>query len=483
MTAMGLMGYSYSCPDMIGGGNIDSLGPDTNLANIDQELVVRMAQVHALMPMMQFSAAPWRILGTNELAAVKKVADLHTDFGPVFLELAQLSSVTREPIIRTMEYNWPGQGYESIIDQFALGEDILVAPITHEGTYSRSVHFPPGTWQGDDGSIVVGPCEQTISVPLDRLPWYELIPGDLGIFEASDDVGAVGLSGAAHHDAGEYRVQGAGSDIWDSADSFHFLHAAITGNCTLEARVASVPTIHEWAKAGVMIRETTDAGSRFVLLAQRPDKQVSMQFRSATDSAAEAVGALSGGTAVVKHLRLVRDGDLFSGWYSTDGSTWTLLGQQTVTMNSPCSAGLFFTSHDSSTSGTALFDQVSLQPMADADSDGMADSWERDQFATTTASDGSGDFDGDGFADGSEYLAGTEANDASSLLAITELAEEQLHWQSVDGKTYALWSADSLTGTWELVEDSIVATNSSAAWPVATDTDQSFFRIEVQTAP
>ncbi len=54
-----VMGYSYTCPDMIGGGEFGSF---LNSKTIDEELVVRSAQVHALMPMMQFSVAPWRVL-------------------------------------------------------------------------------------------------------------------------------------------------------------------------------------------------------------------------------------------------------------------------------------------------------------------------------------------------------------------------------------------------------------------------------------
>ncbi|MBQ1858910.1 MAG: glycoside hydrolase, partial [Paludibacteraceae bacterium] len=61
MCVAGLLGYPYTCPDMIGGGQFTSfLYIDS--ARFDQELIVRSAQVHALMPMMQFSVAPWRVL-------------------------------------------------------------------------------------------------------------------------------------------------------------------------------------------------------------------------------------------------------------------------------------------------------------------------------------------------------------------------------------------------------------------------------------
>lgn len=67
MIAAGLLGYAYACPDMIGGGQFASfLGVDQT--KLDQELIVRSCQVHALMPMMQFSVAPWRILDEKHLA-------------------------------------------------------------------------------------------------------------------------------------------------------------------------------------------------------------------------------------------------------------------------------------------------------------------------------------------------------------------------------------------------------------------------------
>ena len=48
--AQGLMGYAFTCPDMIGGGLASAF---EDPAKFDPELVVRSAQVHALMPMMQ----------------------------------------------------------------------------------------------------------------------------------------------------------------------------------------------------------------------------------------------------------------------------------------------------------------------------------------------------------------------------------------------------------------------------------------------
>ena len=58
-TRNGSSGYTFGCPDMIGGGEFSSF---LNHATIAQALIVRYALIHALAPMMQFSVAPWRML-------------------------------------------------------------------------------------------------------------------------------------------------------------------------------------------------------------------------------------------------------------------------------------------------------------------------------------------------------------------------------------------------------------------------------------
>jgi alpha-glucosidase (family GH31 glycosyl hydrolase) len=171
--AQGIMGYAYTCPDLIGGG--EYLNFLANSDKLDGELFVRHAQCSALFPMMQFSAAPWRVLNEEHLRYCVEAAKLHERMGPEIMELVQEASRTGEPIIRYMEYMYPGYGYEDSKDQFMLGSAILVAPVVVKGARQRIVHFPPGVWRGDDGSVVTGPCAQQIEAPLSRLPWYRQI--------------------------------------------------------------------------------------------------------------------------------------------------------------------------------------------------------------------------------------------------------------------------------------------------------------------
>ena len=137
-----LLGYTFTCPDMIGGGNFISFLPGSI---IDQKLIVRSAQVHALMPMMQFSVAPWRILDSVHLQAVSDAVKIRENKTSYIMKVMRKAAQTGEPALRPMAYNYPDRGYELIKDQFMMGDEMLVAPIVTK-TDERTVVLPPGDW-------------------------------------------------------------------------------------------------------------------------------------------------------------------------------------------------------------------------------------------------------------------------------------------------------------------------------------------------
>ena len=170
MVSAGLLGYSYTCPDMIGGGEYSSfLGID--VSSFDQTLIVRSCQIHSMMPMMQFSVAPWRILNKENLETCIKYAKWHEQLGDYILSLAKEASITGEPIVRHMEYAFPNQGFEECKDQYMLGNKYLVAPIMSSDN-TRIVKLPKGKWKDDMGKLYKGGKTYTIDVPLSRLPWF-----------------------------------------------------------------------------------------------------------------------------------------------------------------------------------------------------------------------------------------------------------------------------------------------------------------------
>ena len=173
--AAGLLGYPYVVADMVGGGEATTFRPGSFFS---EKLFVRSAALLALHPMMQFSAAPWRYLSKENVAHCRAFADLHVTFGSYILDLARQAAKTGEPIVRTMEYEFPHQGFARPMTQFMLGSKWLVAPVVAEDD-AVTVEFPAGSWRDDLGETHRGPKVLKLSdVPLGRLPRYERLDGE-----------------------------------------------------------------------------------------------------------------------------------------------------------------------------------------------------------------------------------------------------------------------------------------------------------------
>jgi alpha-glucosidase (family GH31 glycosyl hydrolase) len=172
--AQSLTGHAFHCPDMIGGGDYQVFPHHNRNATLDEELFVRSAQCAALFPMMQYSAAPWRVLSDEtRLDYCRDAALLHARFGKRILRLAETAARTGEPILRPLAYNHPTGGYEAVGDEFMLGTELVVAPVVERGATRRRVVLPPGSWRADDGVEYHGPTEIVVDAPLARLPWFE----------------------------------------------------------------------------------------------------------------------------------------------------------------------------------------------------------------------------------------------------------------------------------------------------------------------
>jgi hypothetical protein len=116
----------------------------------------------------------------------------------------------------------------------------------------------------------------------------------LGTF-AEQDIGAVGLAGSGTISDLRVTMEGAGADIWGTADAFRFRSTFTnTMDVRLAARIVSVEATHEWAKAGVMFRERRDATSRHVTLIVSPGRGVAMQYRATSGGATGNVAVVPG---------------------------------------------------------------------------------------------------------------------------------------------------------------------------------------------
>jgi hypothetical protein len=162
--------------------------------------------------------------------------------------------------------------------------------------------------------------------------------------------------------AGTFTITATGVDIWNDADQFHFAYKVLTGAGTIEVQVLSVDNTDPWAKAGVMIRETLDAGSKFAAVYITPGNGCRFQARTDTDIAAtsDTGVATSEQIAITAPYWVKIDRD-FAGnircYYSSNGTTWTSMSwnPQNITMTSNVYMGLAVTSHNSGATCTARF--------------------------------------------------------------------------------------------------------------------------------
>ncbi|HYW82544.1 MAG TPA: glycoside hydrolase family 31 protein, partial [Spirochaetia bacterium] len=168
----GLLGYPYFCADMIGGGW------DAGFQNgqpVDEELFVRWTQASALLPIMQFSYAPWRL--TEKMAAIcRRYVKLHEDLSGFIYCLAQDATRDGTPIVKPLFFNYPkDRSAYRVRDQFLLGDRFLVAPVLTRGARHRPVYLPEGAWRDYwSGMVFSGPrLIKAYDADLEKLPLFE----------------------------------------------------------------------------------------------------------------------------------------------------------------------------------------------------------------------------------------------------------------------------------------------------------------------
>lgn len=178
---------------------------------------------------------------------------------------------------------------------------------------------------------------------------------------SSQDIGAVAATGAFTDNGSSLSVTGSGADIWKTLDEFRYAYRSLTGDGEIIARVSSFTNTDPWAKAGVMMRESLAANSRFALMLMTPGANgAAFQYRTATGGSAAPSNSQDNVSTIPRWIRLVRQGNTFSGYSSVNGTAWTLRNAITMTMPATIYVGLAVTSHLDGTLGTAVFDNVSL---------------------------------------------------------------------------------------------------------------------------
>ncbi len=192
----------------------------------------------------------------------------------------------------------------------------------------------------------------TIAVPAPSEP----LPSTL----TAADLGTVTTAGSDSYNAasGTFTIRAAGSDIWGTADSFRFISQPSSGDLEIIARVASLTNTDPWAKAGLMIRESSAANARHATIVVTPANGVSFQWRAETGGTMQ--DSNTPGVAAPRWVRLVRRGNTVTGYQSADGVSWQQVGTATIALPDTALIGLAVTSHNAAALTTAVIDNVTV---------------------------------------------------------------------------------------------------------------------------
>ena len=137
-----------------------------------------------------------------------------------------------------------------------------------------------------------------------------------------------------------FSIAGAGADVWGTADAFHYAYRTLDGDGTIVARVSGDPERPRLDQGGRDDPQLAVAVSRAGLHAGRV---VSGQGRAVPAAAARRRQQRQHGgsqSTAPRWVKLVRAGNLITGYESADGSTWTTVGSDTFTMGTTVLVGL-----------------------------------------------------------------------------------------------------------------------------------------------
>lgn len=254
--------------------------------------------------------------------------------------------------------------WQWLTDYLDQGNRPLGAPYCHakrDGyTYTRSfehadVYFDL-TPEGLEYPI---PTEDNVSGPgfvNSRIMW-------------KNDIGTPAIAGGGYSDTDNtYTLKGSGN-ISGNADNFFYLSDLHYGDGEFKARIDSIENTDTDAKAGLMFRERNEPGSsrqeaisayengsvleadaRMVAVVLTTSGEMQMIYRSTKGGT-----VMTAGSGVGPYAKLLRSGDTFTGFTSTDGNTWNAIGSVNISLDEKIEMGMAVASHNDNKLADAIF--------------------------------------------------------------------------------------------------------------------------------
>jgi regulation of enolase protein 1 (concanavalin A-like superfamily) len=186
-----------------------------------------------------------------------------------------------------------------------------------------------------------------------------LLP-DLGQFEGQTDVGLIQRLGICEYDRDRqaYRISGAGANIWDDQDAFHFVWKRMRGNFIVTLRAAFTgPGTHPHRKLGWMARTSLEPDSAHVSAALYADGLAALQFRKAHGSQTEEIRSDMNGADVIQLERKDRTFRISVAQY---GQPFVDVQVEEINLGPDLYVGLFVCSHQDQVLEQVTFQDVRL---------------------------------------------------------------------------------------------------------------------------
>ncbi|KYO41584.1 SITS-binding protein [Alligator mississippiensis] len=166
-----LLGYNFFIPDAVG-------GTLTNEFLTDEELYIRWLQIVTFLPVMSFSTPPWVCCDDWVLNLTRQYIQRHQEFVvPLILKYSEEWLSMGYPIFRPVWWLSPNDPITfTVDDEFLIGDEVLIAPITEQGQVQRDIYLPgedhlwmdTNTAQVFDGGTVI----RNYSVKIAEVPVF-----------------------------------------------------------------------------------------------------------------------------------------------------------------------------------------------------------------------------------------------------------------------------------------------------------------------
>lgn len=113
-----------------------------------------------------------------------------------------------------------------------------------------------------------------------------------------------------------------GADIWLRHDVCGYYYAPASGDGEWSCRVAVQSDTKSWAKAGLMLRASTQPSSSMLDLVVTPANGLNLNYRQKAGQFAKGFPAVDPMALVPVYLRLRKQGHTYTCWDSPDGVHW-----------------------------------------------------------------------------------------------------------------------------------------------------------------